>query len=233
MKREPLGQSGARTVGQSLALTGVLAMTAGCVDAYAIIKMGTYVSFMSGNTTQGGSELGQFNWSGAWPALTAIGAFVCGSMVGHSFSYDKGGGMAHRMICGVSALLLAGYIFLSKGGLVGVGVSIAMLALSMGIMNAAASRVATQAVSLTFVTGTLNKIGGHLALALRGGELADSVGSWDTPLRRAMLLAGVWFSFLFGAMVSGYMAPRFGAVVLGLPVVVLLGLAVFWRRPGG
>jgi uncharacterized membrane protein YoaK (UPF0700 family) len=42
---------------------------------------------------------------------------------------------------------------------------IAMLSLVMGMMNPALSKVGAESVSLTFVTGTLSRIGGHLAAA--------------------------------------------------------------------
>ena len=69
----------------------------------------------------------------------------------------------------------------------------------MGVFNSALSRVGAQAVSLTFVTGTLSRVGSHLALAARRAPLTDSQGPWDTHLRRAMILARVWAGFIAGA----------------------------------
>ena len=58
------------------------------------------------------------------------------------------------------------------------------------------SRVGAQAVSLTFVTGSLSRVGSSLALALRRAPLRDAQGPWDTHLRRALLLS------------RGYKVPR-------------------------
>jgi uncharacterized membrane protein YoaK (UPF0700 family) len=81
-------------------------------------------------------------------------------------------------------------------------------------------------VNLTFVTGTLNKIGRHLALAVKREPLTDAQGEWDTHLRRASLMGSVWFGFLIGAMVSGAAISYFGVWVLLLPLLILLALAL-------
>ena len=95
------------------------------------------------------------------------------------------------------------------------------------------SRVGAQSVSLTFVTGTLSRVGSSLALALRRAPLADAQGPWDTHLRRAMLLARIWVGFLVGAMLSGVATPRYGAWVLSAPALILAALAAFDRPDRG
>jgi uncharacterized membrane protein YoaK (UPF0700 family) len=59
-----------------------LALIAGYVDAYGLIAFATYVSFMSGNTTQTGSMVGQGNLVAALPSAVAIVFFVAGSFAG-------------------------------------------------------------------------------------------------------------------------------------------------------
>jgi uncharacterized membrane protein YoaK (UPF0700 family) len=71
----------------------------------------------------------------------------------------------------------------------------ALLSLGMGIMNGTLSQVGGEPVNLTFVTGSLNKCGRHLALAFRAAPLPDAHGPWDTHLRRAFLMAGLWAAF--------------------------------------
>jgi uncharacterized membrane protein YoaK (UPF0700 family) len=104
-------------------------------------------------------------------------------------------------------------------------VPIAVLSLAMGAMNTALSRVGAQYVSLTFVTGTLSRIGVQLALAARRAPLPDSQGSWDTHLYRALLSSGIWAGFLTGALLSGTATPRFGVWVLLFPILILSALA--------
>jgi uncharacterized membrane protein YoaK (UPF0700 family) len=110
-----------------------------------------------------------------------------------------------------------------------VGFGIAIVSAAMGILNSAFSRVGAQSVSLTFVTGTLSRVGSHLALAARRSPLADAQGPWDTHLRRALLLARIWVGFLAGALLSGAATPRFGAWVLAAPALILAALAAFDR----
>jgi uncharacterized membrane protein YoaK (UPF0700 family) len=53
-----------------------LAMLAGFVDAYGIITYNTYLSFMSGNTTQTGYRAGQRDFALAVPSALAIVFFL-------------------------------------------------------------------------------------------------------------------------------------------------------------
>ena len=206
-------------------LAAGLAMIAGYVDAYGYITFKAFVSFMSGNTTQTGFQTGQGHVATAMPCLLPIGSFVIGAFTGTLLTHS-GTHQARRWLFGVVAALLAVVIGVTQLGSLASGVGIATLSLAMGMMNTALSRVGAQSVSLTFVTGTLNNIGTHLALAVKRAPLADAQGSWDTHIRRAFLLAGVWASFLTGALLSGAATPRFGVWVLLLPLLILLALAV-------
>jgi uncharacterized membrane protein YoaK (UPF0700 family) len=99
----------------------------------------------------------------------------------------------------------------------------------MGLINTTLSHVGAEPVSLTFVTGTLNKVGQHLALSVWGVPPADARGPWDTHLRRAAVLASVWAGFLAGAVLSGATIAYFGVWVLAAPFLILLALALFTR----
>ena len=155
----------ARSAAQSQErLAAGLAMIAGFVDAYGIITYGVYVSFMSGNTTQTGYKFGQGAFSAAAPSALAILFFVGGSFAGTLLA-QFAGRRAPRLVFGVVAAGLAAVIGLTQLGPVSAGVHIATAAFSMGVMNTALSHVGAQKVSLTFVTGTLSRVGSHLALA--------------------------------------------------------------------
>jgi uncharacterized membrane protein YoaK (UPF0700 family) len=104
-------------------------------------------------------------------------------------------------------------------------VKIAGISLAMGVMNTALSSVGNEHLSLTFVTGTLSRFGKHLALWAMRVPLADSRGSWDTQLGRALLLACVWAGFLGGAMLGGIATPLLTGWTLLPPAIVILGLA--------
>jgi len=203
-----------------------LALIAGYVDAYGLSAFGTYVSFMSGNTTQVGSMTGHGRLVGAIAPALAIVFFVWGSCAGtyltHSRLRDS-----RRLLFGVVAALLAAAAGVSRIGPLEANAGIAMLSFSMGIMNTTLPSIGAESVSLTFMTGDLNRIGSHLALAFKGVPLPDAQGPRDTQLHRAFLLASVWGSFLVGAVISAAMISHLGVWVLVLPFLILAALALF------
>jgi uncharacterized membrane protein YoaK (UPF0700 family) len=209
-------------------LAAALALIAGFIDAYGMITYGVYVSFMSGNTTQTGYQTAEGAFGPASLSALAILSFVVGSFAG-TLLVEFAGRYARRVLYCVVAVGLAAIIGLTQlGALPGAG-AIASISFAMGIMNNALSRVGAQAVSLTFVTGSLSRVGSSLALALRRAPLRDAQGPWDTHLRRAMLLARIWLGFLVGALLSGAVTSRYGALVLSAPALILAVLAVFDR----
>jgi uncharacterized membrane protein YoaK (UPF0700 family) len=193
-----------------------LAAVAGYVDAYGFLSFKTFVSFMSGNTTHSGFSLGLGGFADALPALLAIVFFVSGVFTGTLLksSLDQ----SRRLLFGAIAVFLALTIGVTHLESFTSDVGIVLLSFTMGMMNTVLSQVGTQMVNLTFVTGTLKQIGGHLALAFKRAPLKDAQGSGDTHLRRAILLTIIWAGFLTGAILGGAARPRFGVSVLLLPL---------------
>src|SRR3984957_7285802 len=209
-------------------LAAALAMIAGFIDAYGMITYGVFVSFMSGNTTQTGYQTAEGAFGPASLSALAILCFVVGAFAG-TLLVQAAGRLARRAVFGVVAAALAEVVGLTYFDFLSVGFGIAIVSAAMGILNSAFSRVGAQSVSLTFVTGTLSRVGSHLALAAKRSPLADAQGPWDTHLRRALLLARIWVGFLAGALLSGAATPRFGAWVLAAPALILAALAAFDR----
>src|SRR5882724_12290423 len=87
-------------------LAAGLAMIAGYVDAYGYFTFKTYLSFMSGNTTQTGYQTGQGDLAAAMPSLLAIVSFVIGVFTGTLLT-QSGTPQARRLRFGVVAALLA------------------------------------------------------------------------------------------------------------------------------
>jgi uncharacterized membrane protein YoaK (UPF0700 family) len=203
-----------------------LALIAGYVDAYALIAYGVYVSFMSGNTTQTGSMIGEGRLPVALPSAVAILFFVVGSFAGTWLTESRFRNLRQvrfSIIAGALAMIIAGS---QLGNLaLHAEIIIAMLGLAMGLLNSTQSHIGPEPVSLTFVTGTLSKVGNHLAMAVRRAPLPDAQGPWDTHLRRAGLMASVWGGFLTGAIVSGAASLYFGVWVLLPPLLLMLALA--------
>ncbi len=206
-----------------------LALVAGYVDAYGLLAFGTYVSFMSGNTTQTASLTGQGHAAAALPFALAIVFFLFGSFAG-TWLIHSGLRHSRRVVFAAVSTLLAVVMGVTQLGSLQAEAGIAALSLAMGLLNTTLSRVGAEPVSLTFVTGTLNKLAQHLAQSVRRAPLADAQDSRDTHLHRAGLLASVWAGFLIGAVLSGAAIAHLGVWVLVAPFLIVLMLALFGSR---
>ncbi|MBS1823265.1 MAG: DUF1275 domain-containing protein [Acidobacteria bacterium] len=196
-----------------------LALVAGYVDGYAIRIFGTFVSFMSGNTTFAGIRLGRVNLAAALPPALAIVAFLGGSFTGNWFAHSNLRS-SRAVIFATAAFVLALFVIFGFHHPLHPNADIPLLSFAMGLINPALVRVGREPINLTFVTGTLNRIGSHLAQASLHIKPTDPQGPQDTQLRRAMLETSVWIAFLAGAILSAIAAPL-GALEL-LPASALL-----------
>lgn len=209
-------------------LAVLLALLAGYVDAYSLLAYGIYVSFMSGNTTQTGSLMGHGKLQAAVPALLAILSFLLGSIAGTGIARSH---LSHPRqvlfgtIAAVLVIIIIGGTQLD-GGAFPLAAAVPMLAAAMGMMNAAHSQVGAEPMSITFVTGTLHRMGTHIALALRHELVPDAQGPWDTHLCRAGMSASVWGGFLTGAIASTIASAHVGVWALLAPLSGLLILTL-------
>jgi len=203
-----------------------LALIAGYLDGYGLLFLKTYVSFMSGNTTFTGLKSGQGNFEAVLPSAIAIVFFVTGGFLGNLFTQSKLR-YSHRLVFGLIAGLLASVARLEWHGSRNIPSEVAMLSLAMGLMNPALSKVGAESVSLTFVTGTLSRVGGHLAAAAGRKPLPDGQGPADSHLARARIDASIWSGFLLGAGLSGLAGSHFRLWALLPPCVLIIALAVF------
>jgi uncharacterized membrane protein YoaK (UPF0700 family) len=150
------------TVRSAERLAAALAMIAGFVDAYGMITYGVYVSFMSGNTTQTGYQAAEGAFGPASLSVLAILFFVVGSFAG-TLLVEFAGRYARRVLYCVVAAALAAIIGLTQLGVLSGAFAIAAISVAMGVMNNALSRVGAQAISLTFVTGSLSRVGSSVS----------------------------------------------------------------------
>ena len=128
-----------------------ISLAAGYLDGYGLLVLGTYVSFMSGNTTMTGPRTGQANLSLVVSPAIAVVCFLAGSFVGSVVAHS-GLRYARRVLFGVVAALLVIVMQLQNDDIFKT-LNIAALAFGMGMVNPALSRIGSEAVSLTFVTG--------------------------------------------------------------------------------
>lgn len=207
----------------------VLALIAGYLDGYGFLFLKTYVSFMSGNTTSAGVLGGGGHFYAAWNSALAVLFFVMGSFCGTLLCQSK---LRHaRRLCfSAIALILAAVATLESSGLRLVPLEIALLCLAMAMVNPALTKIGAEPVSLTFMTGTLSRIGGHLASAAGRKPLAEAHDERDSHLRRAGIDASVWSGFIGGAALAGMVDPSLQRWALLPPCLVMVVLTLLSDR---
>ncbi|MNU45836.1 hypothetical protein D3C71_346860 [compost metagenome] len=201
---------------RSRTLAACLSAVAGYVDVVGFLMTGGFfVSFMSGNSTRLGIGL-----AGASTAAAVAGglilAFVAGVVLGASV------GRAARTwkepaILGLVTVLL---ILAATTHWLGMGPLAALpLALAMGAQNAVFAQDGEVSVGLTYMTGTLVKLGKRLTVALWGG---DRFG-WVPYLL-------LWAGLLSGAVSGALAYAQFGPNALAFAGAGMLLLTVFSIR---
>jgi uncharacterized membrane protein YoaK (UPF0700 family) len=210
-----------RTESPLIAVAVCLAALAGFVDALAFTSLGGFfASFMSGNTTRLGVGLGSGIGGDALIAGALVMSFVSGVIV--SSVLVRAAGQRHRtaVMTVVTALLTLAAIVgtVTPGPLV-----LVLLAAAMGTENGVFNRDGEVTIGLTYMTGSLVKIGQKLAGALMGDR---DRWSWVPYL-------ALWLGFLAGAVSGAASQLRWGWEALWLAALVSVLLTVALARLGG
>jgi uncharacterized membrane protein YoaK (UPF0700 family) len=193
-----------------------LTVLAGWIDAVGFLRLGgLYTSFMSGNTTQLGIGVGSREWRSIGLPALLIALFIAGAFMAAFLD-----GLMVRWGLAISfalqSLLLAAALSLS---LIEIqpALALAPLPLAMGLQNVCARRLTQGGAGITFVTGTLVRLGEALAAA----ALRRRSG-WSVPaLTWSAMAAGA----AAGAVTEKAAAPAALLVpLLGTLAVTLLAL---------
>ena len=140
---------------------------AGYVDAIGFLSLeGFFVSFMSGNTTRLAVGIAGVP-AEALVAGRLILAFLAGVILG-SLIGRLGGRRRQPMILALVGLLIAAGA--AAGGAGASAVATLLVAAAMGAENTTFERDGEVAIGLTYMTGTLVKLGQRLAGAMTGGS---------------------------------------------------------------
>jgi len=196
-----------------LAAALLLAAIAGVVDAVGFTELnGYYVSFMSGNSTQLGVHLAYHDWNVGLFALGLVVLFVGGAALG-SLIEERTGRMATAALMLVQAVLLAIASVLLDGARPMAGA--VLLPVAMGMANLAIMNGRGGHIGITYLTGTLVRIGAGLASLGRGARFASVLS--DIALWAA-LVGGVVFGGIGHLHYAGkvLLAPVFALTVLGI-----------------
>ena len=187
---------------RAIVLAACFSGLAGYIDALGFIALGGFfVSFMTGNTTRLGIELAGGHGGGIMLAGGILALFVGGVVLGTLVGHAAG---RHRppAVLGLVTLCLLVSAGLDTGGFT--MAAVCLLAVAMGSENAVFQRDGEVTIGLTYMTGTLVKMGQRIAGALLGGP--------PLAFLRHFLL---WLGLLAGA-------------VLGAAAHRLIGLDAIW-----
>ena len=191
-----------------------LSTLAGYVDAIGFLALGGFfVSFMSGNSTRLSVGIATRSEDGV-VAGGLIAAFVLGVMAASFVSRSAKDRRPTKILTLVCLLLAAG------AGLAALGAkpaALAAVAMAMGAENAVFEHEGEVTIGVTYMTGTLVKLGQRLTAALLGG---DRFG-WVPYLL-------LWLGLVAGAVGGALSYPHLGLNALWIAAAaaaVLAGLA--------
>lgn len=220
---------------QHVLATGLTA-NAGFVDGLFFIHLGGYfVSFMSGNSTRAAADLAQGDFGGWFAAASLIVAFVVGVMAA-SFAVRFGPKRFHppaesllsEQVMPHGSAVWVAYLLMLLGAIATLFqptmvVAPYLIASATGAINGTFTRRGEVTVGLTYMTGTLVKIGQSLASAIA----LNSVVYLGRFLRYLLL----WAAIAIGALVGGWSYVIFGLESVWFAVVAMTVLSILltWR----
>ncbi|MGV9858203.1 YoaK family protein [Gordonia sp. NPDC003425] len=199
-------------------LAFTLLAAAGFLDAIAFTVLGgSFVAFMSGNTTILGQSVGTGHWHPAALAGALIACFFLGNVLGNVIT-RWGGPRRHLVQTSTTAASAA------LGSLVATTASptagLILVAISGGMINTTLSRSSDIHVGLTYVTGTLVKAAQQLVYGIRT----------DTPWQWVGTLFA-WLVFAGGATAGGIGYRTLGLSAMWIAVAGLVVAIALPRRP--
>lgn len=193
-----------------------LSALAGYVDAVGFIETkGFFVSFMSGNSTRLGLGLAE-SLPDAAAAAGIITAFI-GGVAGGSILGHRSGARRGAAVLGGIAIILALAVLLGSSGhpwLAG-----GLIAMAMGAENAVFERSGEVRFGLTYMTGSLVKVGQGLA----GLVIGRNGWEWTPNLL-------LWAGFVAGVVLGARMHMNMDLASLWFAVGTAAGLALVAGR---
>lgn len=208
------------------------AFIAGFVDSVGFIFLGgVFLSFMSGNTTRLATALVDDDYDLVRLAGACIVLFLLGVMEGALVRRTAMLVVAAHRVRDIVVTNMT-LIFIAASVLVLVdrpNVAIVLMSLGIGAMNSIFERDGEVSIPLTYMTGTLVKMGQRFVDAFFGGTHR----AWLEHLR-------MWAALTLGAVVGALSYQQLGihAILIATGLAIVLGLAsiighIRGRRHGG
>ena len=211
----------------------VLAVVAGFVDAVVFLHVvAVFPANQSGNVVFLGLSIGGANPAPGWAPPVAIAAFVVGAAVGRWSTLRVGPRRGAATLLGLELVLLTALavVLVASGEnepfttTAAQGAALAAAALAMGLQTDIIRTVAGVAVSTTYLTGAIARIGETIGMPPGGRER-------ESERRLVGVLSAVLIAYSGGAALG---ASRLGDGRTGylVPAALVAGLfAVAWARP--
>ncbi|MCD2317310.1 DUF1275 domain-containing protein [Sphingomonas sp. IC-11] len=198
------------------------AALAGAVDAIGFLKSGgLFVSFMTGNSTRLAIGIAEA-MSVAITAAALIALFVTGVIL--NVLASESATIIHRK---TAATLVVAMLLVTAAGVDSSGghlPALGCLCLAMGAANAIFRREGEVGIGVTYMTGTLVKLGHRVANRLRGSD--------DSPWLPYLLL---WLSLVMGGVAgaAGFAwSPKVSLWCAAAASIVLAGVTTRLVRTG-
>lgn len=203
-----------------ISLAMALSLLAGFVDALGFMQLsGHFVSFMSGNTTQWAVALVQGHFAVALGLALLVGVFLVGTMAGAALSLKLTPKRHKATVLMVMTALLITAATLAQMGFA--PFALYLTAFVMGFENSMFQNEGEVTVGLTYMTGTLVKMGQNFVRALMGRSPAP----WLSYL-------GLWCALLCGGLLGAlaYLNMGVSALMIAALFTLMLGLWVHFKK---
>ncbi len=194
-----------------------LAFIAGYTDATGLIQWKTYVSFMSGNTTQLGAAVFSEKYGVIISSVIVISFFLAGIYTGTCLSLSKKFRSTKMIFYMVSAIMIL-YCISDYYESFTNGTSIAIIGFAMGLLNTIVTSVGNQKINTDFVTGTLNSLAKMAALFMMSDQ-PDERKEYRMTIFHLLFL---WMGFLSGASAAPFLLFYLENWTLIFPAALLL-----------
>ena len=199
-------------------LMACLAALAGFVDALGHLSLGGFfVAFMSGNSTLLSIGAATADYSRIGLATGLVASFVFGVVFGTLVSRMVQARRQSAVLALVAGLLALAWVLQAAGGTAAAGL---FMAVAMGAENTVYQTPEGSGVGITYMTGTLVRVGLRLAEALTGE-------GWNLAWQDFLL----WASMILGALGGALTYKVVGLDGLWAAFAATVGLSVLvWFR---
>ncbi|MEG0188486.1 MAG: YoaK family protein [Bacilli bacterium] len=199
-------------------LAYIIVFTAGFVDVIAFLKWKTYVSLMSGNTTQMGIFLNEDSTKNTLNlSITAIVGFMAGIFIGTTLATWKKNKISTLSFF-LIAILYSTYTFINMSHPITPILSVATLALGVGMLNTIVTVEGNMKLNTVFVTGALVNV----SIYLSNWMMLDDKDAKKKSRFQAFNFLLIWALFLLGTYAGSSVLDDLGEWILMVPVVLVL-----------